>query len=97
MIFRFQMEQDEALALPARRTTTLLDNVARVQADLASNMVAVRQAQEYAQPMTTINLSTPAFRLHDEPIGEDQQALLAEFERRRRVRNRPSISSFIFR
>ena len=62
MIFRFQichfsaMEQDEALALPARRTP-LLDNVARVQADLASNMAAVRQAQEHAPPTTLMNLS----------------------------------------
>ena len=29
-------------------------------------------------------------RLHEEPIGEDQQAMLAEFERRRRVRETKS-------
>ena len=37
-----------------------------------------------------------ALRLHEEPIGEDQQAMLAEFERRRRVREANGIEFLSF-
>lgn len=80
------MEQDEVLSLPTRRTTQI-DNVARVQADLANHATVNRHVQDQSVTFSSRSDAPPqTIRLHEEPLGEDQQALLAEFERRRRVK-----------
>lgn len=68
------------------------------QAVTTSN-VPTRRECEFPRTMKKLrdfDFLAESTRLYEEPIGEEQQALLAEFERRRRVSSSIFSSSFIF-
>ncbi|CAF4625042.1 unnamed protein product [Rotaria sp. Silwood1] len=83
------MIQDDLVSMPNRRTTTI-DNAERVHSDLLNQAVARQAFEQQQQATTSTNIPTrrdaETIRLEEQALAEDQQALLAEFERRRRAR-----------
>jgi hypothetical protein len=95
------MIQDDSVSMPNRRTTAM-DNAERVHSELINQAVARQAYEQQHANISTrrermyliynIKINFVFFylaetlRLEEQPLAEDQQALLAEFERRRRVR-----------
>ena len=63
-----------------------IDHAERVHSELLQQAAARQAYEQQQQPLIPMRRDEPV-RMEDQPIGDEQKALLAEFDRRRRVRN----------
>ncbi|CAF1671151.1 unnamed protein product, partial [Adineta ricciae] len=80
------MIQDDSFTLPNRRTTATVDHAERVHSELLSQTAAKQTYDQHYQATIPTRREPETIKLEDQPLADDQRALLAEFERRRRAR-----------